>query len=148
MANLVFGSQNKKGRIKAEPSLEFIREFYITSSSTTKDSIDLAEFFILFDKQEWAIQLLKPIAFDSLPNTFKKTALDLYLRNCMIVDLAGRSAEMELTVLNAYEELGQRKWCRLFFTPCAVSYTVFEYPLLRSLYCVACKEFVTSAVDK
>lgn len=148
MANLVFGSQNKKGRIKAEPSLEFIREFYITSTSTTKDSIDLAEFFILFDKQEWAIQLLKPIAFDSVPNTFKKVALDLYLRNCMILDLEGRNTEMQLTVLNAYEELGQRKWCRLFFTPCAVSYTVFEYPMLRSLYCEACKEFVTNAVDK
>ncbi|MFT6441716.1 MAG: hypothetical protein ACJASM_001253 [Salibacteraceae bacterium] len=148
MANLVFGSQNKKGRSKAEHSLAFIREFYITASSTTMDSIDLAEFFMLFDKEEWAIQLIKPIAFDSVPNAFQKVALDLYLRNCMSADLEGRNTEIQLTVLNAYEELGQRKWCRLFFTPCAVSYTVFEYPMLRSLYCEACKEFVTSSADE
>ena len=148
MANLVFGSQNKKGRDKADPSLEFIREFYITPSSGTKDSIDLAEFFILFDKQDWAVQLLKPIAYDSLPNAYKKTALDLYLRNCLDVDLEGRNTEMQLTVLNAYETLGQRKWCRLFFTPCAVNYNVFEYPMLRFLYCEACKEFITTVAEE
>jgi hypothetical protein len=148
MANLVFGSQNKKGRSKAEYSLAFIREFYITASSTTMDSINLAEFFMLFDKEEWAIQLIKPIAFDSVSNAFQKVALDLYLRNYMSADLEGRNTEIQLTVLNAYEELGQRKWCRLFFTPCAVSYAVFEYPMLRSLYCEACKEFVTSSADE
>ncbi|MDC1204203.1 hypothetical protein N8085_02225, partial [Salibacteraceae bacterium] len=66
----------------------------------------MAEFFILFDKQDWAVQLLKPIAYDSLPNAYKKTALDLYLRNCLDVDLEGRNTEMQLTVLNAYETLG------------------------------------------
>lgn len=147
MANLVFGSQNKKGRNKSEPSLGHIREQYLSAQSTSMDSITLASYFILFEKFDWATELLKPIAFDSLANENKATALELYLRHCISTDLEGRKTEMQFTVLNAFEELGQRKWCRLFFTPCAVPYEVFDYPTLRSLYCEACQEFITVIPD-
>ena len=148
MANLVFGSQNKKNRNKAEVSLEYVREFYITPKSDSKDSIDLASFFILFDKMDWALELLKPIAFDSVANPNKKAALKLYLRNCLNIDLDGRDTEMNFVVMNAFEELGQNQWCRLFFTPCQVPYKVFDYPALRTLYCTACGDFISTSTGE
>ena len=147
IANLVFGSQDKKGLDKAEPSLQYVREFYINENSTTEDTIRLAKFMVLFDKLDWVTELLKPIAFDTLRNPYKKQALKLYLQTCIAHDLSGRDTEMQLVVTNAFETLGEKQWCRLFFTPCAIPYKVFDYDPLRYLYCEACKEYTTSPVD-
>ncbi len=147
MAKLVFGSQEKKNMDKAANSLQYVREFYITQESTAKDSVDLAEFMILFDELDWATELLKPIAFDTNENAYRLPALKLYLRNCMQHDLEGRETEMQLVVYNAYEQLGQSIWCRLFFTPCPVPYRVFDYAPLRTLYCEACKSLIKEVAD-
>lgn len=137
VASLVFGSQNKKGMRKAEASLNFIREFYISDHSGVEDSIDLAEFFILFGKSEWASALLRPLAFKKQ----NRTALELYLRNCVEKDYEGRVEELRVITAEAFNILGEKTWCRMFYTPCSIPYYVLDYPPLYTLYCSACMDF-------
>lgn len=139
MASLVFHSQYGIDIEKAEPSLEFIHDYYSKNSPEDDFKLQLSQFYLAFEKIEWASELLLPMIETANPSI---PAYELYLKNCTQEEREKFPARFALRLREAYDVIGERRWCNLFIGDCKIPMTSFYNPTLRSTYCQTCQQFI------
>lgn len=141
MASLVFRSQDSRGINKADPSIEFIHEHYLTHQPQEDFILDLARFYLAFDHQDWAKELLEPLVERENP---RKDALILYLIHCLKEEQQGFASRYAARLMDAHEYLGPSLWCGMFVGDCKIPISVLHQPTIRSLYCGSCQNLIYS----
>ncbi|MCB0481702.1 MAG: hypothetical protein KDC83_09730 [Flavobacteriales bacterium] len=135
LAALVFRSQYSSDIEKANPSLEYIHDYYLNNEPELEFKLQLAKFYLAFDRVEWVAELLEPLLSD---DNFSEVAYILYLKHCTQEEREKFPSRFAVRMTDAYQKLGADKWCSLFIGDCKIPISAFQNPTLRSLYCESC----------
>lgn len=144
IANLTYRAHKKDFSLKSENSLEYIKRNYLKSDSTSSRKIQLARYFIAFEKYEWAKELLLPLVNQDSPN---KVAFKLYLSHCLHYEIENFPSTFTAELVRAYKVFNEDEWCRLFIGPCKISISALSWPSLKSLYCQSCSSLIQPIAD-
>ncbi|MGB0404111.1 MAG: CAP domain-containing protein [Salibacteraceae bacterium] len=144
MANLAYNAHKSDFALKSEVSLKHIKRNYLRNDSTVERRLELANFFIAFEKFEWAKELLLPLVNQEKPN---KAAFKLYLSHCLQYEMENFPSTYAAEVVRAYDVFNEKEWCRLFIGPCKISINALSWPSLKSLYCESCSSLIQSKAD-
>ena len=138
LANLIYRGHETDFIQNAEPSLIFIKTNYLARDSSTIKQLELAKYYISFEKYEWARTLLEPLVQLDKPN---KRALVLYIKYCLSYEMEHFPATYCTELKRAHNLLNEKQWCSLFVGTCNVPLKSLDWPSLRSLYCRSCTSF-------
>ncbi|UTW61553.1 hypothetical protein KFE98_16265 [bacterium SCSIO 12741] len=144
MARLVFLSQDEEDLTKADPSLDYLEMNYLQIDSSDSRRLDLASMMLAFGRVNQADSLIQPLVEADEPNL---QALRLYLTAIAPVLYEHREPALASLLLESYEKLGPKNWCRLFIGKCKIPLHVLDQPGLRSLYCESCSGMINSQPD-
>ena len=135
MANLIYRGHENDFIDRAETSLLYINKYYLKQDSSVSRKLDLAKYYISFEKFQWAREILEPMVHIEKPN---KEAIVLYVKYCLEYEIDHFPATYHAELKRAHENLSEKQWCSLFIGTCNIPLRVLDWPSLRSFYCQSC----------
>jgi len=121
---------------KAKPSLTNIYQYYQPRKDMPVDEkIKLAKYFMLFNQNQWAAELLEPLALIDKPN---HEALITYLKLKYSNLNEIYPSDYYQLLMDSDKKLTNEEWCGLFNEKCGLSFQIFDYEPLRKMYCLKC----------
>jgi hypothetical protein len=122
---------------RADASLKYIWDYYTQKPMDTALRLKLAKYFVLFNWLDKAKQLIEQSALATVTD---HESLALYLKLHYLHLREGSSSDYFDLLMRSSEILTTSEWCHLFKGSCNLSFQIFDYEPVRSLYCKQCAE--------
>lgn len=131
-------------RIKKLGALSYIFNHYNGQQLTPREALTLARFFVHYEVDSWAQQMLIPFALCENPD---KEALAYLLKlTYQHIEEYPLSYYFEMVKYSS-KIMSPEEWCPLFIGPCNISFQLFDHEELRDLYCEQCATYRNYAKD-
>ncbi len=101
----------------------------------TVEVIDIVDFFLFYELEESAMQILNRYL---QKGRFNKYLYTQFLKIAFIHPTHKKNRDFIELLLDARANLTDQEWCDLFVGSCNVDFQIFDDPELRSMYCETC----------
>lgn len=131
-------------RTKKISALSYLYSHYSKQQLTPQQALTLARFFVHYEVDTWAQQMLFPYVMQEEPD---KEVLAYFIK--LVYQHAEEyplSYYFEMVKYSA-QVMSPEEWCPLFIGPCNISFQLFDHEELRNLYCERCSTYRNYAKD-
>jgi len=127
---------NQRNYKEKDISVSFIRTSYKKMNLSQQDVLNLSEYFISYNHEDWALEAVTPFV--------KKIDVDedllfLYINMTIVDDEITKKAEYRKIILNAYN-INKKRFCQIF-NPASnkgITFQLLDNPYLKQNYCESC----------